>query len=71
MAAVGTFETWRMTLRMSAYEVPAQPVDATQALNISAGFIAATRTVSGEPVVTRTFDPTVEETLFFPRLVGG
>ena len=36
-----------------------------------AGFTAATRTPSGEPVVTRTFDPTVEETLFFPRLVGG
>ena len=36
-----------------------------------AGFAAATRTASGEPVVTRTFDPTVEETLFFPRLVGG
>jgi hypothetical protein len=35
------------------------------------GFTAAARTISGEPVVTRTFDPTVEETLFFPRLVGG
>jgi hypothetical protein len=36
-----------------------------------AGFTAATRTASREPVVTRTFDPTAEETLFFPRLVGG
>ena len=36
-----------------------------------AGFTAATRTASGESVVTRAFDPTVEETLFFPRLVGG
>ena len=36
-----------------------------------AGFIAATRAASGEPVVRRTFDPTIEETLFFPRLVGG
>jgi len=35
------------------------------------GFTAATRVASGEPVVTRTFDPTVEETLFFLRLVGG
>ncbi len=35
------------------------------------GFTAAARTASGEPVVTRTFDPTAEETLFFPRLVGG
>jgi len=36
-----------------------------------AGFTAATRTPSGEPIVRRTFDPTAEETLFFPRLVGG
>jgi hypothetical protein len=36
-----------------------------------AGFTAATRSTSGDPVVTRKFDPTVEETLFFPRLVGG
>ena len=35
------------------------------------GFTAATRTADGAPVVTRTFDPTAEETLFFPRLVGG
>jgi hypothetical protein len=36
-----------------------------------AGFTAATRTSSGEPIVTHTFDPSEEETLFFPRLVGG
>jgi hypothetical protein len=36
-----------------------------------AGFTAATRTASGEPAVTRRFDPTAEETLFYPRLVGG
>jgi len=30
-----------------------------------AGFTAAVRTVK------RTFDPNAEETLFFPRLVGG
>jgi hypothetical protein len=36
-----------------------------------AGFTAATRTAFRESVVTRTFDPTVEETLFFSRLVGG
>jgi len=35
------------------------------------GFTAATRTGSGEAVVTHTFDPTAEETLFIPRLVGG
>jgi hypothetical protein len=36
-----------------------------------AGFTAATRNSSGEPVVTRRFDATAEETLLFPRLVGG
>ena len=35
------------------------------------GFTAAVRTGSGEAAVTRTFDPTAEETLFIPRLVGG
>ena len=35
------------------------------------GFTAALRTASGEVAVTRAFDPTAEETLFFPRLVGG
>jgi hypothetical protein len=35
-----------------------------------AGFTAAVRTGSGA-VVKRTFDPNAEETLFFPRLVGG
>jgi hypothetical protein len=37
----------------------------------SAGFTAAIRTASGETEVARAFDPTAEETLFFPRLVGG
>jgi hypothetical protein len=36
-----------------------------------AGFAAAVRTSSGEAVVKHTFDPNAEETLFFPRLVGG
>ena len=36
-----------------------------------AGFTAATRTASGEPAVARKFDKAAEETLFFPRLVGG
>ena len=36
-----------------------------------AGFTAAVRTASGEAVVKRMFDPDAEETLFFPRLVGG
>jgi len=35
------------------------------------GFTAATRNRSGEPILTRRFDPTAEETLFYPRLVGG
>jgi hypothetical protein len=36
-----------------------------------AGFTAAIRTADKEPLVTRTFDPAAEETVFFPRLVGG
>jgi hypothetical protein len=35
------------------------------------GYTAAVRNASGGPTVTRTFDPKAEETLFFPRLVGG
>ena len=37
----------------------------------SAGFTAAVRSASGEPTLRRTFDPAAEETVFFPRLVGG
>jgi hypothetical protein len=36
-----------------------------------AGFTAAVRDEAGKASVTRSFDPTAEETLFFPRLVGG
>jgi hypothetical protein len=35
------------------------------------GFTAATRDRAGEPILTLRFDPRAEETLFFPRLVGG
>ena len=35
------------------------------------GFTAAVRTASGEVRKVRSFDATTEETLFFPRLVGG
>jgi hypothetical protein len=34
------------------------------------GFVAAKRTSSGQTTKLRSFDPT-EETLFFPRMVGG
>ncbi len=37
MATSRAFETCRPTMRLSAIRVPAQPVDATQALNLSAG----------------------------------
>ena len=36
-----------------------------------AGFIAAVRTGPGEQRIIRSFDPTADETLFHPRLVGG
>jgi hypothetical protein len=37
----------------------------------SVGFTAAVRDAAGKATVTRLFDLTAEETLFFPRLVGG
>jgi hypothetical protein len=36
-----------------------------------AGFTAATRQANGEISVARSFDPGAEETVFYPRLVGG
>jgi hypothetical protein len=36
-----------------------------------AGFIAAKRTGNGTSELIRQFDPTVQETLFIPKLVGG
>jgi hypothetical protein len=35
------------------------------------GFTAAVRTAPGKAELVRTFDPVAEETLFFPRLIGG
>ncbi len=35
------------------------------------GFTAAIRTAPGQVSGVRSFDPTAEETVFFPRLVGG
>lgn len=37
----------------------------------NAGFTAAVRTASGQVWQLRSFDPNSDETLFFPRLVGG
>ena len=37
----------------------------------NAGFTAAVRTGPGQTSQIRSFDPAAEETLFFPRLVGG
>ena len=36
-----------------------------------AGFTAAKRLDGGKNEVLRSFDPTAEETLFIPRLIGG
>src|ERR1700733_3842441 len=35
------------------------------------GFTAAERTTTGETRKVTSFDPTAQETVFFPRLVGG
>ncbi|MBR0845176.1 hypothetical protein JQ607_33725 [Bradyrhizobium liaoningense] len=37
----------------------------------NAGFTAAARTGPGQVSQIRSFDPNAEETVFFPRLVGG
>jgi hypothetical protein len=37
----------------------------------AAGFTAAIRDADGKAGVTRSFNPAAEETLFYPRLVGG
>jgi hypothetical protein len=36
-----------------------------------AGFIAAKRTGNGTSELIRRFDPSAQETVFIPRLVGG
>ncbi|MGA7809504.1 hypothetical protein [Bradyrhizobium sp.] len=36
-----------------------------------AGFTAATRNADGTAALLRKFDPTADEMLFFPRLIGG
>ncbi|OKO69338.1 hypothetical protein AC629_41275 [Bradyrhizobium sp. NAS80.1] len=38
---------------------------------INTGFTAAVRTGPGQVSRIRSFDPNAEETVFFPRLVGG
>lgn len=38
---------------------------------VARGFTAAVRTQAGEVTRVTAFDPHAEETLFFPRLVGG
>ena len=35
------------------------------------GFTAAVRTGPGQVSQVRSFDPTANETLFFPRIIGG
>jgi hypothetical protein len=35
------------------------------------GYTAAVRVAGGSSRIVRSFEPTAEETLFFPRLVGG
>ncbi|WP_426423259.1 hypothetical protein [Bradyrhizobium genosp. A] len=52
---------------------PKQLAEAEQRFNklSGQGFTAATRTAAGDLKVIRSFDPTAEETLFYPRLVGG
>jgi hypothetical protein len=58
---------------------PFDPNDYVEVLNAErrfrelskAGYTAAKRTGNGTSEVIRQFDPSVKETLFIPRLVGG
>ena len=52
---------------------PAEVANAEQRFRelTGAGFTAAVRSGLGEQRIIRSFDPTAEETLFYPRLVGG
>jgi len=38
---------------------------------VRSGFTAAARTGEGSSKLLQTFDPTIKETIFFPRLKGG
>jgi hypothetical protein len=38
---------------------------------VGQGYTAAVRDGAGMPEVRRSFDPKAQETLFYPRLVGG
>jgi serine/threonine protein phosphatase PrpC len=40
-------------------------------LLIRRGFTAAVRDANGQAKVVRSFDSSAEETLFYPRLIGG
>jgi hypothetical protein len=40
-------------------------------LLMSRGFTAAVREANGQAKVVRSFDPSADETLFYPRLIGG
>lgn len=38
---------------------------------VGKGFTPAVRDLAGDVRIARSFDPTVQEMLFYPRLVGG
>ena len=38
---------------------------------IANGYTAAVRDGAGQSRLSRSFDPTADETLFYPRLIGG
>jgi hypothetical protein len=71
-----SFETISHNSRLSSYLARARlPRRSVRKLKRARGrrdlTAARSRTRTGEPIVTRAFDPTAEETLFFPRLVSG
>ena len=68
--------SWTRTATADSTSIRPNSTSVTQArvrfeeLN-EAGYIAAKRTGDGTSELIRQFDPTVHETLFIPRLVGG
>ena len=67
---IDEFGEWRYRFEAN---IPGQIFKAKERFEVlrAAGFLAAVRGTAGQVTVARTFDASAEETLFYPRLVGG
>ncbi len=72
MECSSDFEPWNnLNQPEPRREVPWYDAEKRFKALTEAGFIAAERTGTGESRQVKSFNPNAEETLFFPRLVGG